>query len=163
MNTLIQQLARANDRAILKPVVDIYEDRRQKGQLSARLTLQESQDLLVKLTDIYPQTTMCLDALDEVDIEKRVLLLGSLKQVIEKSKNLVKIFATSRNDIDILVQFRMFPRIDLEPDDNVSDINEFIARRVKSVIDGGQLLLGDVGDKLKSEICRVLRTRSKGM
>jgi hypothetical protein len=128
--------------------------------LSARLTLQESQDLLVKLTDIYPQTTICLDALDEVDIEKRVLLLGSLKQVIEKSKNLVKIFATSRNDIDILVQFRMFPRIDLEPDDNVGDINEFIARRVKSVIDGGQLLLGDVSDKLKSEICRVLRTRS---
>ena len=101
--------------------------------------------------------------MDEVDNENRVRLLRSLKEVIGKSKNLVKIFATSRNDIDILLQFSMFPRIDLVPDDNVSDINEFIARRVKNVIDDGQLLFGDVSENLNSEICMVLRTRCKGM
>ena len=163
LNTLIQQLAEANDRSILKPVVDIYEDRKKKGQTSACLTLQEGQDLLIKLTDTYPQTTICLDALNEVDNENRVRLLRSLKEVIGKSKNLVKIFATSRNDDDILFQFEMFPRIDLVPDDNVSDINEFIMRRVESVIDDGYLLLGVVSEELKSEICRVLRNRCKGM
>ncbi|KAF8244871.1 hypothetical protein K440DRAFT_507130, partial [Wilcoxina mikolae CBS 423.85] len=130
---------------------------------SSRLTLQEGQELLVKLTDIYPRTTVCLDALDEVDDKIRIRLLKSLKWVIEKSNNLVKIFATSRNDIDILYQFKEFPRIDMLSDDNFIDISEFIERRLESAIDDGELLLGDVSDSLKSEIFEVLCDRSKGM
>ena len=163
MNTLIQQLAQADDRTILKPVVDIYKDREQSGQTNAPLTLKESQELLVKLTDIYPRTTICLDALDEVDNEIRIRLLKSLKHVIEKSKNLVKIFATSRNDMDIFLQFQMFPMIDLEPDDNFSDINEFITWRMKNVIGDGELLSGKVSDKLETDIRNALCERSKGM
>jgi len=163
MSTLIHQLAQADDRTILKPVVDIYEDRQQKGQTSARLTLKESQELLVKLTDIYPRTIICLDALDEVDHEIRIRLLKSLKHVIEKSKNLVKIFATSRNDMDIFLQFKEFPMIDLEPDDNISDINEFITWRMKNVIRDRELLSGKVSDRLETEIRKALCERSKGM
>ncbi|KAF8536957.1 hypothetical protein BDD12DRAFT_701267, partial [Trichophaea hybrida] len=118
--------------------------------------------LLVKLTYIYPQTTICLDALDEVDDKIRIRLLKSLKWVIEKSNNLVKIFATSQNDIDILYQFKEFPRIDLLSDDNFIDISKFIENRLESAIDG-ELLLGDVNSSLKSAIFKVLCERSKGM
>jgi hypothetical protein len=57
----------------------------------------------------------------------------------------------------------MFPRIELQPDDNVSDINQFVETRVKSTIEDSELLSGKVSDELKIEICEVLSKRSKGM
>jgi hypothetical protein len=163
LNTLILQLAQADGGNILEPVIDLYQDRHQIGQTRSPLTLRESQELLVQLTDIYPQTTICIDALDEVDSKIRLDLLKSLKQVIGKSKNLVKIFATSRNDVDIVRQFEIFPKIDVQPDDNEDDINEFITKRVASVVSERQLLDGKVNCDFEKEICKVLRTRSRGM
>ena len=165
LNTLIQQLAQteSEENKLLKPVFDIYQDREKRGQRSAPLSLGESQELLVQLTDIYPQTTVCIDALDEVETKTRLLLLQALKSIIEKSKNLVKIFATTRMDTDILRQFEMFPRIELQPDDNIGDINRFVEKKLQSAVDGGILLDGEVPDELKVEICDVLCMRSKGM
>ena len=165
LNTLIQQLAQTESEKakLLKPVVDIYLDREDKGQKSSPLSLGESQDLLVQLTDMYPQTTICIDALDEVEVETRLLLLKALKNIIEKSRNLVKIFATTRMDTDILRQFEMFPRIELQPDDNTGDINRFVKTRLQSTIDDGLLLDGDVPDRFKVEICDALCKRSRGM
>ncbi|KAI5841657.1 hypothetical protein BZA05DRAFT_344843, partial [Tricharina praecox] len=165
LNTLIQQLAQteSDDDKLLMPLVCIYEAREKRGQKSSHLTLTESQELLVQLTDIYPQTTICIDALDEVENETRIQLLKSLKYVVETSKNRVKIFATTRMDIDILRQLEMFPRIDLQPDDNVGDINRFVETKVRGTIDDGLLLDGVVDRALNAEICDVLCERSKGM
>ena len=148
---------------LLPLVLDVYEDREMKGQLSSRLTLIECQDLLVQLMAVYPQTTICIDALDEVDHKLRLELLEALKHVVERSNTLVKIFATTRMDTDILMQFEMFPRIELEPDDNVDDINRFVKEKVQEMIEQKQLLHGNVPNALKDEICQVLCERSKGM
>jgi hypothetical protein len=164
LRTLIQQLAQPpSEDKLLTPVLDVYKNREKEGQLSSRLTLKECQDLLVQLLAVYPQTTICIDALDEVDHELRLGLLQALKHVVERSKTLVKIFATTRMDIDILMQFEMFPRIELEPDDNVDDINRFVKEKVQEMIEQKQLLLGNVPNTLKDEICQVLCERSKGM
>jgi hypothetical protein len=165
LNTLIQQLAQTAAEAdtLLTPVVDLYAVREKEGQKSSRLSLKEAQELLVQLTDIYPRTTICIDALDEVKDESRIHLLKSLKYVVERSKKLVKIFATTRMDLDIIRQFEMFPKIELQPDDNVSDINQFVENKVQSAIDDGLLLDGDVGSGFKAEICDVLCKRTKGM
>ena len=139
LNTLIQQLAQteSEENKLLKPVFNIYQDREKKGRRFAPLSLGESQELLVQLTDIYPQTTICIDALDEIETKTRLLLLQALKNVIEKSKGLVKIFATTRMDTDILRQFEMFPRIELQPDDNIGDIIQFVKTKLQSTIDDG--------------------------
>ncbi|KAI5783318.1 hypothetical protein FPQ18DRAFT_111991 [Pyronema domesticum] len=165
LSTIIQQLAQSpfDENKLLKPIVDIYRDRKKRGQLSSRLSLSESQQLLVQLTDIYPRTMICIDALDEVAEDKRIYLLKALNYVIAQSNNLVKIFATTRMNPEIVAQFKMFPRIELQPDDNVSDINQFVKTRVKSTIADSQLLSGDVSDELQVEICEVLCKRSKGM
>jgi len=165
LNTLIQQLVQTESDGdkLLKLIVDIYQDREKKGQKSSRLTSDESQELLVQLTDIYPQTTICIDALDEVENGIRVQLLKSLKHVVERSKNLVKIFATTRMDTDIILQFEMFPRIELQPDDNVGDINQFVKAEIEKAIEEKQLLHGVVPSELKVEICNALCERSKGM
>ena len=165
LNTLIQQLAQTESEKnkLLKPVFDVYKDRENKGQVTSHLSLGESQELLVQLVDIYPQTTICIDALDEVETKSRPSLLKALKYIIEKSKNLVKIFATTRMDIDILWQFDMFPRIELKPDDNIGDISRFVKTKLQSTIDDRLLLGGQVPDKLKVEIYDALCERSKGM
>jgi len=164
LRTLIQQLAKtpAEDK-LLSVVLDIYEDREKEGQLSSRLTLRECQDLLVKLMAEYPQTTICIDALDEVDHKMRFELLEALRHVVESPDTRVKIFATTRMDTDILMQFEMFPRIELEPDDNVDDINQFVKEKVQEMIEQKRLLHGNVPNALQDEICQVLCERSKGM
>ena len=161
LNTLIQQLAQSGSGQLLKPVVNIYQDRESIGQTSSRLSLVDSENLLVQLTNIYPQTTICIDALDEVD--NRIYLLDSLKRIMERSDNLVKIFATSRMDPEILVQFEMFSRIELKPDDIADDIGRFIQAQVARMIDTRSLIDGKVNGELKDEICHVLHERSKGM
>jgi len=164
LRTLIQQLSQSpSEDKLLAPVLDVYKAREKEGQLSSRLTLKECQDLLVQLLAVYPQTTICIDALDEVDHTSRLGLLEALKHVVEKSGTLVKVFATTRMDTDILSQFEMFPRIELEPDDNVYDINLFVKKKVQGAIERKQLLHGNVSNVLKEEICRVLCERSKGM
>jgi len=115
------------------------------------------------LADIHPRTTICIDALDEVESSNRLKLLKSLKHLVDRAKNLVKIFATTRMDPDILLQFKTFPRIELVPDDNVSDINQFVKTSVQSAIEEEQLLHGVVPSKLEVEICETLCARSKGM
>lgn len=168
LNTLIQQLCQTECQAadkLLKPVVDIYQAREKAGQKSSRLSLGESQELLVQLTNLYPRTTICIDALDEVGDtdEIRMHLLRSLNKVIAKSKSLVKIFATTRMHPDIVRQFEIFPRIELQPDDNESDINKFVRTRVQSILDEGLLLGGNVDGELKAEIQNALCKRSRGM
>jgi hypothetical protein len=164
LRTLIHQLAQTpSEDNLLTPVLDVYKDRENKGQLSSRLTLKECQDLLVQLIAVYPRTTICIDALDEVDHNLRLGLLRALKHIVERSNTPVKIFATARMDTDILVQFEMFPRIELEPDDNVDDINRFVKEKIQEAIKEKQLLHGNVPNALKDEICQVLCERSKGM
>ena len=165
LNTLIQQLAQTESEKnkLLKPVVDVYRSREEKGQTSSHLSLGDSQELLIQLMDIYPQTTICIDALDEVETKTRLHLLKALKNIISKTKNLVKVFATTRMDTDILRQLEMFPRIVLQPDDNIGDINQFVKAKLQSSINDGLLLEGDVPDGLKIEIYDVLCKRSKGM
>ncbi|KAF8428812.1 hypothetical protein EV426DRAFT_543824, partial [Tirmania nivea] len=163
--TLIQQLAQIDlgeGARLLTHVVDIYEKREEKGQKSAQLSLAEARDLLVQITDVYPQITICIDAMDEVDNDTRIDLLNCLNHIIRTSKNVVKIFVTTRMDMDILSQFENFPRIELQPDDNVGDINKFVLTKVQSSIENYKLLQGDVSNKVKKEICNVLCQRSKG-
>ncbi|KAF8535048.1 hypothetical protein BDD12DRAFT_754152, partial [Trichophaea hybrida] len=160
LSTIVQQLVQIDGNRVLKLAVDIYIDRKQQGQISSKLSLKESQELLIKVTNIYSQTTICLDALDEVQPDIRISLLEALKLVIETSKNLVKIFATSRNDPDILDEFSKFPRIDVQPEDHASDINRFI----KSKVEHNKILLrGKASDEVQRKICDVLGTRSRGM
>ncbi|KAF8428814.1 hypothetical protein EV426DRAFT_677542 [Tirmania nivea] len=163
--TLIQQLAQTDSgkgAGLLTHVVDIYEKREEKGQKSAQLSLAEARDLLVQITDVYPQITICIDAMDEVDNDTRIHLLKCLNHVIQTSKNVVKIFVTTRMDMDILSQFENFPRIELQPDDNIGDINKFVLTKVQSSIEDCKLLQGDVSNEVKEEICNILCQRSKG-
>jgi len=93
----------------------------------------------------------------------RVERSSDLNRVVERSSTPVKIFTTTRMDADTLVQFNAFPRIELESDGNVGEINRFLKVEAQSTIERKQLLHGNVPNALKDEICQVLCERSKGM
>jgi len=163
LNAFAQQLAQTSGKnKLLKPVIDIHKRWQKEGQKASRLSLPESQEL-VQLIDIHPQTNICIDALDKVDPTMRFKLLNALKDVVKRSTSLVKFFTTARMDTDILINLESFPRVELQPDNNVSDTNQFVESSIQSAIDDGRLLHGDVPSDLKLEICNVLRYRSKGM
>ena len=144
-------------------MIEVYKDRLQKGQKSSPLTLKEILDILVQIRDIYPQTTMCIDALDEIDHTIRIRLLEALKYVMQYLKRRVKVFATTRMDPHIRLQFEIFPRIELQADDNFDDVKLFVNTSVHKAINGKLLLHGNVPLDLQVEICKVLCERSKGM
>lgn len=160
---LIHQLVQSEGDKLLSPIVEIYDQRLRDGQRSSQLSIKECQDLLVRLIDGVPRTNICLDALDEVDPTNRKVLLQSIKGVMKASNSLVKVFATSRRDPDILRHFEIFPRIELESDDNTDDINCFLDQRICEVIDDGDLLMGEVTQDLEKRILQDLGQRSKGM
>jgi len=136
LSAIVQQLAQTpEENKLLRPVVNIYEGRQKKGQKSSRLSLTESQELLLQLTDLYPRTKICIDALDEVDPKIQLELLNALKYFVKRSTGVVKFLTTARMDTDILIHLETFPRVELQPDDNVSDINRFIESSIQRAID----------------------------
>lgn len=144
----------------MEPIVKVYNKRKAKVQLGALLTLTEITDLLVQILDAGGQTTICIDALDEIDRETRLDLLKTIKHVIQKSKNVVKILATSRNDVDITMNLREYPHIDVKPADNKDDIIRFIKLKVQN---NNALFYGENSEQLKQEICERLSIRCEGM
>ncbi|KAI5789324.1 hypothetical protein FPQ18DRAFT_307131 [Pyronema domesticum] len=126
---LIQQLAAVGRKNVLQPVFNTQKERANRGQACSSLTLGESENLLIQIVNIYPQCIICIDVLDEIDSQKRSDVLKALLRIIEESNGLVKIFVTACNEVDIIHQFKEFPHIELQPEDNISDIERFIKKK----------------------------------
>jgi hypothetical protein len=106
MGALLRQLASSElDLPIKEPVAKEYEDRKKKveGDFSRlkKLTVADCTELILKLTDETP-ATIIIDALDECDEDLRYELLEALDVIVCKSVEIVKIFVSSRDDIDIV-------------------------------------------------------------
>lgn len=103
---------------------------------------------------------ICIDALDEVDRESRSKLIEAIKYVMENVKCVVKVFATTRMDVDVAHQLHSFLTLEIEADDNSEDIKQFIEVRVRKTIDDGLL---SVSHSLVPEIHNFLFKRAQGM
>jgi hypothetical protein len=68
MQSLVRQLSvQLPGHGVPKPVTDEYEEREKSAFSSRHLRFEECQKLIVSLLNIYPQTTIVIDALDEID------------------------------------------------------------------------------------------------
>ena len=161
LRTLAKQLCRPLSKEILVSILDVHQGWEMTGREYARLEFAGIWQLLAQLTDIPPQTTICIDALDAVEAGSRLELLKALWQIMDAPKNPVKIFATVQMDTDVAAQFLMSPRIELPPD-NVGDVNRFVEASVQNAIGDRRLLRGCVASEPKPEICNVLCERAQG-
>jgi hypothetical protein len=164
MQSLVRQLSvQLPGYGVPKSVTDEYEKREKRAFSSRHLSFQECQKLIVSLLDIYPQTTIAIDALDEIDRESRKPFLESLSTIAQASKNLVKIFVSSRDDDDIILELESVPNVYIDAADNAGDIERFILREINRSIDRRILLRGKVDDQLKMQIISTLGEKADGM
>ena len=107
MSSFVRQLSRVkSSNTIQHPIFQKYEKEQENGFALRGLKIEESFNLLLQLIESYPQTTLVVDALDECNKETRASFMEKLNTLVSgKSSNLVKIFISSRPDLDIKHRF----------------------------------------------------------
>lgn len=140
---------------LLQPSIDLYEEEEAEGFVSGQPQLDQSLKLIMQLIEMYPQTTMILDALDECDPATRLDLLRALEHILQHSCSLVKIFISSRNDQDIVLQLKGYLNLEIDSRRNSNDIAQFVNAEVERLIEDGKLLRNSKSkDHMKRMIIR---------
>ena len=125
---------------LLDPAVTAYKKREAQAFASGTLSVEDSCALILQLVEHYPLTTIVLDALDECDPGKRDDLLDALKEILQTSSNLIKIFVSSRDDQEIVEYLQDYPSLEIASDRNKEDIEAFVRNEVQKLVKKGKLL-----------------------
>ena len=126
------------------------------------LDIEETAHQIIDIVVEMP-LTIVIDALDECHPDQRHQLLQALELILEKSAHLVKVFISSRDDIDILLKLQKHRNIYIGIDDNEQDINRFIQAEIQKVQSEGRLLKGTVSSELQDYITDSLARKAQGM
>ena len=124
---------------LLPPILKVYEERGE-GFASQGLPLEDSQQLIVQLIDLYGATTIIVDALDECDPVNRHEMLEAFEMILAESSGLVKLFVSSRDDQDIVNLLRDYPSLKISSSKNTADIRAFVEAKTKDLIGKRRLL-----------------------
>ncbi len=109
LRALLRQLCSSDpDQPFKELIAREYKARKAEAEKDCsaikRLTVKDCTRLIIELTKDDP-ATIILDALDECEEDTRYELLEAFDSIISSSGNVVKIFASSRDDIDIVSLF----------------------------------------------------------
>jgi ankyrin repeat protein len=142
-------------------VVQLYSSKKQGQRELAeeRLHSADAQQLLRQLVEIYPQTTLVLDALDECDPKTRRSLVNLLDDLVQGAGRPVKVFIASRLDQDIKERFEGGPNVAIRAVDNRDDIARYVGAEIASRPDWTR----KVSDSLCEEVVQTLSLKSQGM
>lgn len=132
------------------------------GSEISRLDIVETTARIIEIASKMP-VTILIDALDECRSDKRHELLGALDVLLEKSSHLVKVFVSSRDDVDIVLRLQKHPNIYINIYDNKHDIDRFIRAEIQRAQSDGRLLKGVVSSELNSLITQDLAMKAGGM
>ncbi|EEU42897.1 uncharacterized protein NECHADRAFT_84227 [Fusarium vanettenii 77-13-4] len=136
----------------------LYFDSQLKG---AGWTLDLCKEYLIDLFNFYPHTTVILDALDECEVEERILLLNIFDWATKSSSRPVKIFVSSRPEADIRQRLISLPNLEISAKNNNDDISRFIKESADSPGPWSPVL--EKNKALKNEIVQTLIKKSDGM
>jgi hypothetical protein len=120
--------------------------------------LETCREQLLESVNLYPKTTIVLDALDECEPDTRGYLVDTLDLLLQKSERPLKIFISSRPDADIRDRFLSRPNIDIQATDNHDDIAKFVNEEIVKHRRWGRL-----SPSLREEVVETLLNRSSGM
>lgn len=125
---------------LLQPSVDLYNKEEAEGFASGQLQVDEMCRLITQLVELYPQTTIVLDAMDECNPDTRLDLLNALQDLLKQSSSLVKIFVSSRDYQDIVLNLSNYPNLAIDSRRNSDDIAQFVNFEVERLTKAGTLL-----------------------
>ena len=149
---------------LLPPATRLYQERKRSGFALGSLSIEESTRLIIDLTAYYPATTIILDALDECKFESRHLLLDSLQDILSQSRSLVKIFASSRDEGDLVCELSEYPSIRVSANKNSDDIAVYVRIETQKLVTRRRLLrFSDRKDVVQDLIVKRLIEDAHGM
>lgn len=161
LRSFVRQLSTAQrGNAIQPPLLQLYSQKQRTGFASGKPTMRESEELLLQLIEIYPQTTLVLDALDECDRQTRTKLIEVFDNLLEKSTRPVKIFISSRPEPDIKHRFECGPNVGIQATDNQDDISRFVSAEIDKHEKSRRRKLST---GLREEVVQTLLEKSQGM
>ncbi|OJD23428.1 hypothetical protein ACJ73_05221 [Blastomyces percursus] len=114
--------------SIRKRVREYYFRSRQEA--SEPTIGEECKGLLLELINMYPKTTLIVDALDECEERSGNVLFEQFDYLVTKAAKPVKIFISSRPNIDIKNTFRSHANIGIQATDNYDDISKFVKSEI---------------------------------
>ncbi len=163
LRSIARQLSGDDPRTPVRlPLISKYNNFTRPGVRFRRLDIEECIQLILDLTEDNP-ATIVVDALDEVDASARYKLLDAFDQIIGRSTNIVKIFASSRDDGDIVCRLAESPNLYISAKDNEGDIDKFVDDQLAKAIGSKRLLNGNVSPILAKTISEVLKRDSNAM
>ncbi|KAI0126034.1 hypothetical protein BJ170DRAFT_458596 [Xylariales sp. AK1849] len=158
--SLVRQLSFSRNSAKVMPCTAAkYLGKKQDGFASSHLAMDECRALLVELANIYPQTTIVIDGLDECDPKSRHALMEALAYIVTKSSGLVKVFIASRNDDDIKDQYEGGENLNIQASHNQSDIDKYVANKMKQT----KWCRERISQEIKSQVLKTFQVKSQGM
>ncbi|KAM6480265.1 hypothetical protein HDV62DRAFT_398835 [Trichoderma sp. SZMC 28011] len=129
LRSFVRQLAdREYYDDVPKSLNQAYEKAKKEGR---GFSYKECEMLILDLLNLYPRTTIVLDALDESDTEKYILA-DTLVKLIRKAKYSVRLFVSSRPDREYLRAFEGMRIITINSDDQQIDIGKYLNAKLYS-------------------------------
>ncbi|KAK4867436.1 hypothetical protein LT330_000946 [Penicillium expansum] len=140
LSSFVRQLSTTSNDPynIQKSLRETCESRQLVG---AKLDIASCKRILLESLNLFPKTTMVLDALDECDSATRGVLITFLDGLLSAAKNPVKVFVVSRPDEDIRNQFLTRPNIEIQANDNHADIELYLNARILELAQSNKALL----------------------
>lgn len=164
LRSFIAQLAKSDDSLSISPLVKtVYEQRK-----NVPLKLDECSSLLARLANEHQQTTFIIDALDECDDTATLLIhLRHFWELTSGAKTSVKLFFSSRNQVEVCDQFPDCKKMELEKcnDERFEDMKVYIKTQVREreILRLGPRLLKGKCTGLEDRLIDVLVEHSQGM
>lgn len=164
LRSLIAQLAKSDDSLSISPLVKTEYEKRENKPLG----LNECSSLLARLVNGHQQTAFIIDALDECDDAATLLLhLKHFWELISEAQNSVRLFFSSRNQVEVRDQFPDCKKLGLETciHPRSEDMKVYIETQVRErekLRLGPRLLKGKCAE-LENRLIGVLTEHSQGM
>ncbi|KAF2117126.1 hypothetical protein BDV96DRAFT_571602 [Lophiotrema nucula] len=165
--SFVKQLAvcPTKDNKLHEDLLKLYDKKKHSGFASAKLSFDESKDILVKILRAFSSVVLVLDALDECHEDDRSILFGVFTELIYSLSHIrLKIFISSRRNDDIKRQLLEEANLGVEATDNEDDIRQFVMERIEEDHQRRKnKRLRQISDELKLQIIDVLYEKSNGM
>lgn len=157
LQSLVRQLSTAtsNPSSMQTKLLNACKEARSKG---TNFRLNQCEDQILASMDIYQQTTLVIDAMDECDSDSRDQFLDVLNSFMSKAKRPLRIFISSRPDSDIESQLENTPSMNISASDNRDDIKKYLQAELDRFARKNHVL-----KPLKTNIVDKLLERSQGM
>ena len=159
MSSIVSQLLWSPDGSgIAKRISNLYTSSKYERPDEARLSLDESANIVDELTKSWSQTTIIIDALDECS--QPYPLLRALKKVVEGSAGRVRLFMSSRMNVEVSDVFVEVSRVDIQVEDTATDVYKYIWKELK---ESDRRLLKGREPELEDRMIATLNNRAQGM